>query len=131
MDFKVVMPTVRAMKRAPHDIFLELKELASSKRDDLFLDAINLHLGKMADSPYDCMLRHVLESTRRLVELRMVRQSEFASYPELAAAINKLIDQHLNAVIGSSLLDWQTRPLHQLGVPIICNDIPQIPSIRN
>ena len=131
MDFKVVVPTVRAMKRAPLDIFLELKKLALSKRDESFLDAINLDLGQMADSPFDCMLRHVLESTRRLVELRMVRQSELASYPELAAATNKLIDQHLNAVIGSSLLDWQARPLHQLGIPIICNDVPQIPSIRN
>ncbi len=102
----------------------------SKKRDDLaLLSKINNHLETIGNSPFDCMVRHVMESTRRLVELKVIHRDSIHDYPEFANEIDKLIGQHIFAIPGAGLLDSQAVPIHRLGVPIICNDVPAIPSL--
>lgn len=77
----------------------------------------------------NCMLRHMLESIRRIARLsprHHMRALDFGLRSPISLS-DDLIKAHLKWLDEAVELDRMAAPLHRLGIPIICNDVPTIP----
>ncbi len=77
----------------------------------------------------NCMLRHMLESIRRIARLsprHHMRALDFGLRSPIVLS-DDLIKAHLKWLVEAVELDRMAAPLHRLGIPIICNDVPTIP----
>lgn len=77
----------------------------------------------------ECLVRHLLESARRLARLapghiEMSRDRGLASPESLLTLLFRL---HLAGLGGAAMLDARARPLQASGIPVLANDLPRIP----
>lgn len=78
---------------------------------------------------YNCMLRHMLESLRRIADYAPVHAAQ-ARELGLQGALelsDTMVRLHLVALAAAATLDEQAAPLQAEGLPIICRDVPHIP----
>lgn len=78
----------------------------------------------------NCLVRHFLESIRSFAQnsstyLAQLPESERASFKRF---INLIIKSHIGYLAESHEIDELSLPLHIVGVPIVCQDVPPIPS---
>ncbi|HEY0970307.1 MAG TPA: hypothetical protein VGE02_04955 [Gemmatimonadales bacterium] len=87
-------------------------------------------LAAMSDSPgYDCMVRHLLESARRLATLAPghVALALERELPSPAPLLTGLFRMHLWGLGSAASLDRRARPLQARGITILAADLPPIP----
>jgi hypothetical protein len=88
------------------------------------------HLGALEEEPeFHCMLRHLLESTRRIALVapglhRLAGRRGLASPLPL---LSRLLRVHLWGCGAAGRLDRLALPLQADGLPILCRDVPPIP----
>lgn len=78
---------------------------------------------------YHCMLRHMLESLRRIGNVAPT-QHQRAQQAGLDGALDlseDMVRLHLLSLSAAAKLDEQAAPLQAEGVPILCRDVPAIP----
>ncbi len=78
---------------------------------------------------YHCLVRHMLESTIRVATLAPLHDAK-ARDRGLSSTIPlslHMLQLHLASMPDSADLDAEAAPLHAVGVPIICQDVPPIP----
>jgi hypothetical protein len=78
---------------------------------------------------HHCMLRHLLESTRRAANVadRHEREAVARRLPSRARLYKALLNLHLSGLVGASEIDAEAAPLQADGVAIVCDDVPSIP----
>jgi hypothetical protein len=82
---------------------------------------------------FHCMYRHLLESLVRFAELAprhiaAAKTKNLASPQELSAL---MIDEQIKAFAYAHLVDRLAAPLQAHGIPIICQDVPAIPTLSS
>lgn len=135
-------PAFRAMNPAGKDNvanFRRADEKILIKNLDALLDENNfIGLGDYADEQirlldqnprYNCMVKHVLESIRRMAYLapkhnRLAKQKIKISSLSLSRIV---LRNHINMLDTSAEIDQLAAPLQADGLPIICQDVPYIP----
>lgn len=82
-----------------------------------------------ANTGADCLLRHLLESARRLTVLapRHIAAARDRGLPSPRWLLALLLRLHLWGLGAASELDARARPLQARGVPILAHDLPPIP----
>jgi hypothetical protein len=82
-------------------------------------------------SQADCLVRHLLESARRLtVEAPShVALAEERGLESPAPLLTRLLGLHLRGLGAAARLDRWARPLQMQGVAILAQDLPAIPAI--
>jgi hypothetical protein len=81
---------------------------------------------------YHCMVRHMLESLRRIANLAPVHEED-AHERGLASPrpiSEDLVELHLLSIDPAAKLDEQASVLQSEGIPILCQDVPSIPAGR-
>lgn len=96
-------------------------------------DAIEAELAALAAYPEEyALLRHLLESARRVAELAPVHAALAVEHglrsPEWLSSI--LLRLHLWGLVLAAVLDRRARPLQARGIAILAQDLPPIPSTR-
>lgn len=83
------------------------------------------------DPGYWCMLRHMLESSRRVCQCagRHERAAIDAGMESPLRIHRLLLRLHLAALPGAVKLDGRAAPLQRSGIPILCRDLPPIPPL--
>ncbi len=78
---------------------------------------------------YHCMVRHMLESLRRIANLAPVHEAN-AHERGLTSPVpisEDLVELHLLSIEPAARLDEQASALQSEGIPILCQDVPSIP----
>ncbi len=101
------------------------------KQDLKNLENLTFNLDKMIQklnyTEYNCMVRHLLESTRRISKMATDNKDLMKKDARANELIWKMIQAHVIGLAPAYALDGTAEPLQHDGVPIICNDIPKIP----
>ncbi len=101
------------------------------KQDLKLLEKLTLNLNKMIQTlnypEYNCMLRHLLESTRRISKVAIANKDLMKKDIKTNELIWKMIQGHVIGFAPAYALDRAAEPLQRDGIPIICNDVPTIP----
>lgn len=111
-----------------------VRELRSAFRDEGFeglARAADESVQALADRPWrDCMLRHQLESLRRLgnVSPRNVAHAMELGLPSPGPLLRRFVRFHLQGVRFARWIDRPALPLQLRGIPILENDLPHIPA---
>lgn len=79
---------------------------------------------------YHCMLRHLLESMLRVATLAPAHaaRAEAAGMKTTAGLSRLLLRLHLFALADAAKLDALAAPIQARGIPILCRDVPPIPT---
>jgi hypothetical protein len=88
-------------------------------------------LDALAGTPaFHCMVRHLLESALRVANLapRHAERARTVGMDSPERISRTLVDLHLHALGEAAALDRAAAPLQAEGVPIVCRDVPPIPS---
>ena len=126
-------PPINAGSRGPSPVAVRQRVLACY-RDGGFegaAGALEIELGSLETEPgADCLVRHLLESARRLTvlapgHLRLAAERGLASPRWLLGLLLRL---HLWGLSAASGLDARARPLQARGIPILAQDLPPIPA---
>lgn len=98
--------------------------VALSEYADVSLSALDTPQG------YHCMVRHMLESLRRIANLAPVHdaQAKEAGLDGTLAISEEMVRLHFLSISPAAKLDEQVAQLHAEGVPILCQDVPSIPA---
>lgn len=92
---------------------------------------LDAELHALAAAPcFDCMLRHLLRSARRLCTIapyQLVRVRA-CGLPPADRLLSRLFELHLAGLSAAARLDARALPIQSAGVPIICGDLPPIPA---
>ncbi|MFW5740585.1 MAG: hypothetical protein ACOC1F_09485 [Myxococcota bacterium] len=78
---------------------------------------------------YHCMMRHMLESLRRVANLapKHDARTKQLGLPSSLPLSEDMVRLHLLSIAGAAKLDEDAAPLQSEGVPILCQDVPPIP----
>jgi hypothetical protein len=81
------------------------------------------------ESPYGCMVRHLVESAARIARLapEHARRAAEAGLPPPDRLHWDLVRLHLASLPFAAWLDARAAPLQAGGVPVICRDVPHVP----
>lgn len=76
-----------------------------------------------------CMVRHLLESTRRAAGLSFLHEQSAAraGLDSPRALSEQLMRLHLMALPRAAEFDARAAKIQEMGVPIVCGDLPEIP----
>lgn len=91
--------------------------------------AIEAELADLAATPqYHCMLRHVLESTRRAIDQGAAHElaAERLGLPSPHSLSRDFILAQLAGIALATGLDRAAAPVQAAGIPIVCRDVPPI-----
>ena len=79
---------------------------------------------------YHCMLRHMLESLRRIANLAPVHDADAqrAGLESTLTISEDMVRLHLLSLSAAARLDADASPIQATGVPILCHDVPSIPA---
>jgi hypothetical protein len=127
-------PAAQALSRSdlPRPAVVRRRVIASF-RDAGFAgaeSALAAAIGPMGAAPAtDCLVRHLLESARRLTLLApgLIRAAGERGLPSPRWLLALLLRLHLRGLSAASRLDARARPLQERGIPILANDLPPIP----
>ncbi len=99
-------------------------------RDGQYLGGPRPDISELRKS--NCMLRHMLESIRRIARLsprHHMRALDFGLRSPLTLS-QDLLTAHIKWLGEAIEIDREAAALHQRGIPIVCNDVPTIPDAR-
>lgn len=105
-------------------IFFENKDyLKMADFADQYVKRLDHH------SRYNCMVKHILESIRRMAALapKHAEQSKQILHVSTELLSRALLKNHINLLATASNLDKLAAPLQAAALPIICQDVPYIP----
>lgn len=93
-------------------------------------EALEAEIAALGDPARDCLLRHLLESARRLAilapeHIQRARERGLASPHGRLALLLRL---HLRGFGAAARLDARARPLQSRGIAILAQDLPPIPA---
>lgn len=79
---------------------------------------------------YHCMLRHMLESLRRIANLAPVHDASAteAGMESTLAISEEMVRLHFLSIGPAADLDAKAAQIQSEGVPILCQDVPSIPA---
>lgn len=102
---------------------------------DRIIDVSNASIKELEKEPrFNCMVRHFLESIRRIAGL--APQYQMMAESKLVAASAKFISKrilvgHLKALDEAAHIDLLAAPIQAQNIPIVCQDVPHIPVAPN
>ncbi|WII72924.1 hypothetical protein QJS83_03440 [Bdellovibrio sp. 22V] len=78
---------------------------------------------------YNCMVRHVLESIRRMAALAPLHDQKARHSLGVSSLFlsRTVLRSHILLLDESTLIDTLAAPLQSEGLPIVCQDVPAIP----
>lgn len=91
---------------------------------------LHVEVVRLESSPgTECMIRHLLESARRIAALAPVHAAaaRHEDLPDPTSLLHGLLRMHLWGLGAGAMLDAWARPLQVAGVPILAQDLPPIP----
>ena len=93
-------------------------------------DAIEAELRVLEAAPGNAMLRHLLESARRIAAVAPghVKSATLQGMPSPAPLLTRLLLLHLIGLNAATLLDRRAHLLQRQGIPILAQDLPPIPA---
>jgi hypothetical protein len=118
--------------RDPTDIRGMVRALRRAARDGGLPGALPLLDAELvrltADAGCWCMLRHLLESARRVASCSAphAERARQAGLPSPLWIHRLLFRLHLLGLPGAAALDLRALPLQRAGIPILCRDLPPI-----
>ena len=127
------LPPTCVTARALPTVLVARRDVREAYRDGGFgaaRRAIDRHLAELQRGPaVDCMVRHLLESARRVADLAPVHaaQAEALDLPSPLWISGLLLRLHLLGLTQAARLDAQAYPLQCRGIPILSSDLPAIP----
>ena len=76
------------------------------------------------------MVRHVLQSIRRSASLApgYIKRAKELGLKSPKGLLTSFLKTQIFSLKISVHLDKKARPLNEMGIPIICNDVPDIPT---
>lgn len=79
---------------------------------------------------FNCMVRHFLESMRRVAGLAEKQDQKSRASLGIGTSYisRKMLEGHLEDLQTAAVLDKMAAPLQAAGVPILCQDVPYIPA---
>lgn len=83
-----------------------------------------------AEPRFNCMMRHFLESIRRVAGLASIHNEKAREKLGVGSVYlsKMMVKGHLRVLDKASALDRLAAPLQAAGVPILCQDVPSIPA---
>ncbi len=111
------------------------RRIWTATRADGFAGAravVENEISAIEDLPsFHCMLRHLLESALRIVELapRHEQRAQQVGARSPSGLSRQLLRLHLLGLDGAARLDARAAPLQARGVPILYQDVPPIPRV--
>ena len=106
-----------------------IEELNKENRFTEIVETIEIKIAELKSQPqFHCMIRHVLESIRRIAHQADSQNSKAKALglPSSLPISRKLIDLHLLSFSISKYLDKSAVKIQAAGVPILCQDVPPI-----
>jgi hypothetical protein len=107
-----------------------LLELYKAKAYMLLAHFADTQIKELDQKPrYNCMVKHILESIRRMAALTPVHAAK-------SKALNKVSSEYLSRIVlrshillleDSAEIDAAAAPLQAEALPIVCRDVPYIP----
>ena len=97
------------------------------------LPVLESSLQQLAMQPcFNCMLRHLLESMQRLCQLAPIQiaAAKTIKLKPPANLLKQLFQLHLWGLRQAGNLDVKAVALQVRGIPILCQDLPSIPSYK-
>lgn len=78
---------------------------------------------------YNCMIRHALESIARIAYMAPIQEATLEAKGEAGAIAlaREMVYGHIFMLDTFNELDKMAKPLNTQGIPILCQDVPQIP----
>lgn len=78
---------------------------------------------------YHCMIRHMLESIRRIANFAPIHEgrAQELGAPSTLGLSEDMVRMHILSLGAAAGLDVQAAALQAEGVPILCQDVPSIP----
>lgn len=116
-------PDVRALGRRLRRAMTDGGATRVAAQLDHELDTLERH------APHEPMLRHLLESARRVAggTQPLLRLAAERGLPSPERFLGWLLRTHLHGLGAGAALDRRARPLIARGIPILANDLPPIP----
>lgn len=118
---------------APATPFRTRRRIRSAFRTGSFpaaAGAIEAELRVLEAAPGHAMLRHLLESARRIATVAPghIARAEILGLPSPALLLSRLLLLHLLGLETAALLDRRAHLLQRQGIPILAQDLPPIPA---
>ncbi|ASD62768.1 hypothetical protein [Bdellovibrio bacteriovorus] len=78
---------------------------------------------------YNCMVKHILESVRRMAALTPVHAQKSKAKNKVSSEFlsRTVLRSHIMLLDDSAEIDEVAAPLQAAGLPIVCQDVPYIP----
>ena len=117
-------------RQAPRPLVRRLRRAWEAGDFSGLRDAAHTEIERLAGEPrFHCMLRHLLESLRRIAHLAprhddAARTAGVGSTRDLSTLMLRM---HLWPLPASTRLDHRAAPLQAEGIPILFQDLPPIP----
>nr|WP_295902882.1 hypothetical protein [uncultured Bdellovibrio sp.] len=112
------------------EISERLRELFKAKDYDGIVRYADEQVQELNRVPrYNCMVRHVLESIRRMAGLAPIHDQKARAKLHISSLLlsRTVLKSHINLLDESSEIDALAAPLQAEALPIICQDVPHIP----
>lgn len=83
---------------------------------------------------FNCMVRHFLESVRRIAGLapqyQLMAKSKLSAYGTKFVS-KKILKGHIKSLDEAAHIDLLSAPVQAQNIPIVCQDVPHIPTAPN
>lgn len=111
-----------------------LREALKEKDFVKIVDLTSKDLAELEKEPrFNCLVRHFLESIRRIADLAPRLQAEAKAKLGFGGTLflsRKMLQGHLDTLEEAARIDVMAAPVQALDVPIICQDVPPIPTVK-
>jgi hypothetical protein len=93
------------------------------------------HIEELEKEPrFNCMVRHFLESVRRIAGLapqyQVLAKTKLGSYGTKFIS-KRILKGHIKALDEAAHIDLLSAPVQAQNIPIVCQDVPHIPAAPN
>lgn len=107
-----------------------LRELLTAREYQALAEFADLQIALLQDEPrFHCMLRHILESIRRMAALTPRYEEQAKQKIKISPAFlsRTILNAHIRLLNAAADIDKLAAPLQAQGLPIVCQDVPPIP----
>lgn len=134
--FKNGPPSMSQFKRLPVQPLKDSLNLALKYNDfDKMVEISTLAINELEKEPrFNCMVRHFLESLRRIAGL--APQYQMMAESKLSSATAKFLSKrvlsgHIQSLDEATHIDLLAAPVQAMNIPMVCQDVPHIPVAPN
>lgn len=134
--YKNGAPNMLQFKRPPLQSLKDSLSVALKYNDfDQMVEISTRAIHELEKEPrFNCMVRHFLESIRRVAGL--APQYQMMTESKLSAGTakflsKKILSGHLKSLDEAGHIDLLAAPIQVMNIPIVCQDVPHIPVAPN